>query len=65
MKVEVLSQCDAGQRALFPGQRYEIPDEFAAELVVAGKVREIVMVREALVPQQQSSQIAGRPPRRK
>lgn len=69
MRVEALSQCDAklgtGTKALFPGQRYELPDEIAAELVVAGKVREIKTAREALVPQQQSSQIAGRPPRRK
>jgi hypothetical protein len=39
MQVEVISQCDAGPKALFPGQRYDLPDEIANELVVAGKVR--------------------------
>ncbi|HNG02874.1 MAG TPA: hypothetical protein PLQ71_13375 [Nitrospira sp.] len=69
MHVEALSQCDAklgtGTKALFPGQRYELPDEIAAELVVAGKVRELKTAREVLVPQQQSNRIAGRPSRRK
>jgi hypothetical protein len=66
MRIEVISQCDAGPRALFPGQRYDIPDDIAAELVVAGKVREIeVTPREVLVPKATSNRIAGRPPRRK
>ena len=69
MEVEILSQCDAkagvGVKALFPGQRYDLPDEIANELVVAGKARETVSAREALVPQQQSSRIAGRPRGRK
>ncbi len=46
MNVEVLQQCDAGPKALFPGQRYDLPDEIATELVVAGKVRIIGEARE-------------------
>lgn len=52
MKVEILSQCDAGSKALFPGQRYELPDDIAAELLVAGKAREIQEAREVLVPKE-------------
>jgi hypothetical protein len=60
MLVEVLIQCDAGRKALFPGQRYEIPDDIATELVVAGKVREIG-ARDVLVPKDVRT---GRPRRK-
>jgi hypothetical protein len=51
MRVEAMQQCDAGPRALFPGQRYDLPDELAAELLVAGKVREVGEAKEKPAPE--------------
>jgi len=38
----VISQCDAvlggGRKALFPGQRYDLPDTEAQALIATGKV---------------------------
>lgn len=43
MEVHVISQCDAvlggGRKALFPGQRYDLPDAEAEALIATGKVR--------------------------
>lgn len=44
MEVVALVQCDAGEgagrKALFPGQRYDLPEDTARGLLVAGLVRE-------------------------
>ena len=48
MKIEALTQCDAGsgfqRKALFPGQRYELPDDVAKALIDGGKVRVVAGV---------------------
>lgn len=53
MRVEAICQCDAligGQRkALFPGQRYELPEEALKGLVMDQHIRVIVGIPEARV----------------
>jgi hypothetical protein len=66
MEIEVIRQCDAGsgmgRKALFPGQRYDLPEGIANELAVAGHVRIFGGAREALVPSALDHvRIAGRP----
>ena len=69
MQIEVINQCDAGagadRKALFPGQRYDLPEEIANELVVAGHVRIFGGARDVLVPKAAQVRIAGRPRGRK
>ena len=60
MRVEALTQCDAGPRALFPGQRYDIPEDIASGLVVAGKVRELGDSRGTAAPVQPETRIVGK-----
>lgn len=46
MKVEAIRQCDAqtkeGRKALFPGQRYDLPPDVARLLIAGGHIRAIV-----------------------
>lgn len=69
MQIEVIHQCDAetgnGRKALFPGQRYDLPEDVANELVVAGHVRIFGGARDVLVPKAAQVRIAGRPRGRK
>jgi hypothetical protein len=63
MEIVVIRQCDAiigGQRkALFPGQRYDLAEDLARELVAAGLVQS--SVRAAVVPVETGTRLVGRP----
>lgn len=54
MLIVVSRQCDAefagGRKALFPGQRYEVPDDVAQGLIVSGMARPYRTAESAFVP---------------
>lgn len=64
MRVEALKQCDAGagadRKALFPGQRYDLPDDIAEGLKVAGLVREIRETKPAEAEPRNAERPRGR-----
>lgn len=54
MLIVVSRQCDAefdgGRKALFPGQRYELPDDVAQGLISSGMARPYRTAESAFTP---------------